>query len=190
MDNLKTLVLRKDYQAFNLFPISCINARDAVTRVISGSCEVVSNYDIRIKTANKDMEMYWPSVIRSLDPNIKHFRNIPQLDAEPLYYRDHAKCSYCDRNLTVAELTMDHVIAESKGGSRTWDNIVAACNDCNSKKGNQPAKGQWTPRRMPYIPTVWELIKLRKTYPVIIPHESWIDWLGEWPGGIQIKEAA
>ena len=190
MEKLKTLVLRKDYQPFNLFPISCINARDAVTRVISGSCEVVSNYDIQIKTANRDMVMFWPSVIRSLDPKIKHFRDVPNLDAEPLYYRDHAKCSYCDKDLTIQEVTMDHVHPVSKGGATSWDNIVSACNDCNSRKGNQLPKGQWTPRRMPWQPTVWELIKIRKTFPVTIPHASWLDWLGDWSGGISIKEAA
>lgn len=190
MESLKTLVLRKDYQAFNLFPISCINARDAITRVISGSCEVIANYDIRIKTANKDLEMYWPSVIRSLDANVKHFRNIPQLDPEPLYYRDHNVCQYCSKPLTIPQITMDHVYPVSKGGPTSWDNIVAACNDCNSRKGNQLPVGQWQPKQKPYTPSVWDLIKIRKTYPVTIPHESWKDWINPWPGGILIKEAA
>lgn len=188
--NLPTLVLRKDYQPFNLFPISAIKAKDALTRVISGSCEVVSNYDIRIKAANPDMEMFWPSVIRSLDPKVKSFRTVPNLDQEPLYYRDHAECAYCGKGLTVQEVTMDHVVAESKGGLRCWDNIVAACNSCNSRKGNLPAKGQWQPKRLPYVPTVWDLLKIRKKFPVTIPHDSWIPWLGEWPGGIEIKAAA
>lgn len=188
--NLPTLVLRKDYQPFNLFPISAIKAKDALTRVISGSCEMVSSYDIRIRSANPDIEMYWPSVIRSLDPKIKNFRDIPNLDAEPLYYRDHAECAYCGKGLTIQEVTMDHVVAESKGGRRSWDNIVAACNSCNSRKGNLPAKGQWQPRRMPYVPTVWDLLKIRKTFPVTIPHESWVPWLGDWSGGIEIKAAA
>jgi 5-methylcytosine-specific restriction endonuclease McrA len=190
MENLKTLVLRKDYQPFSLFPISSISARDAVTRCIAGSCEIVSCYDIRIKTANPDLIMYWPSVIRSLDPKVKQLRSTPILDKEPLYYRDHAECSYCGKGLRVDEITMDHVVPESKGGLRTWDNIVAACNDCNSRKGNLPAISKWTPRRLPYTPTTWDLVKIRKNYPIIIPHESWLPWLGDWKGGIQIKEAA
>lgn len=190
MDNLKTLVLRKDYQPFSLFPISYINARDAITRVVSGSCEIVSSYDTRIKTPNPNLVMYWPSVIRSLDPKIKKLRAVPNLDDEPLYYRDHAECAYCGKGLTVQEVTMDHVVPVSKGGPTTWDNIVAACNDCNSRKGNKPATGVWTPRRPPYTPTVWDLLRIRKTYPITIPHESWIPWLGEWKGDILIKEAA
>jgi len=190
MDSLRTLVLRKDYQPFSLFPISSIHARDAVTRVVSGSCEVVANYDIRIKTPNDKLVMYWPSVIRSLDPKLKKLRDIPNLSAEPLYYRDHAVCQYCGKGLTVHEVTMDHVMPISKGGPTSWDNIVAACNDCNSRKGNQAPKGQWMPKQKPYIPSIWDILKIRKTYPITVPDESWVPWLGDWPGQISIREAA
>lgn len=190
MDNLKTLVLRKDYQPFSLFPISYINSRDAITRVVAGSCEIVSCYDKQIKTPNPDLVIFWPSVIRSLDPKIKKFRDVPMLEAESLYYRDHAECSYCSKKLTIAELTMDHVIPGSKGGATSWNNIVAACNDCNSRKGNQLPVGKWAPKRPPYTPTVWDLLRIRKNYPITIPHESWKAWLGDWKGDILIREAA
>jgi 5-methylcytosine-specific restriction endonuclease McrA len=190
MDNLRTLVLRKDYQPFSLFPISCIPARDAVTRVVAGTCEVISNYNIRIKTANPDLVVHWPSVIRSLDPKVKKLRSIPSLTDESLYYRDHATCAYCGKGLTIQEVTMDHVVPSSKGGPKTWDNIVAACTKCNSEKDNLPASGKWLPKRLPYTPTIWDLIKIRKTYPVTVPDESWVPWLGGWNGEIKIMEAA
>lgn len=85
---------------------------------------------------------------------------------------------------------MDHVHPVSKGGPTTWDNIVAACNDCNSRKGNQPPNGKWAPKRAPWTPTVWDILKIRKTYPIIIPDESWVPWLGDWSGGIEIRAAA
>jgi 5-methylcytosine-specific restriction endonuclease McrA len=45
-------------------------------------------------------------------------------------------CAYC---LSSNEpLTMDHVIALSRGGSHTADNVVPACRSCNSKKGARP----------------------------------------------------
>ena len=188
MENLKTLVLRKDYTPFSLFPLSCINARDAVTRVVAGSCEVISSYDIKIQTPNH--EMYWPSVIRSLDPKVKKQSGIPQLSSEALYYRDHAECAYCGKAFTIAEVTMDHMVPSSKCGITHWNNILAACNDCNSRKGNSPATGKWTPRRLPYVPTVWDILKIRKNYPITVQHESWVPWLGDWPGGVTIRAAA
>jgi 5-methylcytosine-specific restriction endonuclease McrA len=32
-------------------------------------------------------------------------------------------------------LTVDHVLPRSRGGGTTWENCVAACYSCNSKKG-------------------------------------------------------
>jgi len=32
-------------------------------------------------------------------------------------------------------LTLDHVLPKSRGGPKTWDNIVSSCHKCNEKKG-------------------------------------------------------
>ena len=42
-------------------------------------------------------------------------------------------CQYCGSG---KHLTLDHVMPRSKGGSHTWDNVVAACERCNSRKGD------------------------------------------------------
>lgn len=41
------------------------------------------------------------------------------------------RCAYCGRKL---KLTQDHFVPLSKGGSYTQENIVPACNTCNSSK--------------------------------------------------------
>lgn len=43
-------------------------------------------------------------------------------------------CLYCDRY--DQELTIDHIVAISKGGPDSIYNVVLACNDCNSNKQN------------------------------------------------------
>lgn len=43
------------------------------------------------------------------------------------------RCAYCGERLE--KLTQDHVIPLAKGGSHTADNVVPACQSCNSKKG-------------------------------------------------------
>jgi 5-methylcytosine-specific restriction endonuclease McrA len=46
-------------------------------------------------------------------------------------------CAYCRR--ADLPLTKDHVIPLSKGGQHTAENIVPACQPCNSTKGNRLA---------------------------------------------------
>ena len=41
------------------------------------------------------------------------------------------RCHYCQRR---TKLTLDHVIPLSRGGTHTKENIVPACQSCNSKK--------------------------------------------------------
>ncbi len=42
-------------------------------------------------------------------------------------------CRYCGAS---RDLTIDHVIPQSKGGQNTWNNLVTACMKCNQRKGH------------------------------------------------------
>ena len=44
------------------------------------------------------------------------------------------RCVYCDLDLTDQEVHLDHVIAESKGSSTTFDNLQVTCRKCNLEK--------------------------------------------------------
>lgn len=44
--------------------------------------------------------------------------------------RDNHICAYCGESAG----TVDHVIPVAKGGSDEWDNLVACCTRCNSRK--------------------------------------------------------
>ena len=47
--------------------------------------------------------------------------------------RDNFQCLYCGDSAT----TIDHVVPRALGGKSTYDNCVAACQPCNSKKANK-----------------------------------------------------
>ena len=49
--------------------------------------------------------------------------------------RDGKCCVYCDEDLSDKEIHMDHVIAESKGGETTYNNLQVTCRKCNLAKG-------------------------------------------------------
>lgn len=53
-----------------------------------------------------------------------------------LYFR--GSCAYCGRKQSRRlKLTRDHVVPVSAGGMTTRQNIVPACNSCNSGKANK-----------------------------------------------------
>jgi len=48
---------------------------------------------------------------------------------------------------------MDHIVPKSRGGEKTWMNIVAACKGCNSKKNNRtPIEAKMPLIMQPHIP--------------------------------------
>lgn len=50
-----------------------------------------------------------------------------------ILFRDRHVCCYCGSSNGY---TIDHIIPQSKGGTSTWKNLVACCEECNSKKAN------------------------------------------------------
>jgi len=88
-----------------------------------------------------------------------------------LCIRDRYSCQYCGAKLIGEEITIDHVVARSRGGIATWQNCVLACVPCNERKGDRtpeeahmrlmrvPRKPHWTPSfTMPlrYRKASWE----------------------------------
>lgn len=62
-------------------------------------------------------------------------QRIPQNLRRRIIDRDGVYCVYCDEDLTNAEIHMDHVIPESKGGATTYHNLQVTCRKCNLAKG-------------------------------------------------------
>ena len=75
-----------------------------------------------------------------------------------VFARDSWTCQYCG---TRANLTVDHVIPRSRGGTSSWDNIVASCAPCNRRKGDRllPEVGMKL-KREPRIPSPHVLIQV------------------------------
>jgi CRISPR/Cas system Type II protein with McrA/HNH and RuvC-like nuclease domain len=45
------------------------------------------------------------------------------------------KCAYCE---SEENLTIDHIVPQSKGGLDTTKNVVCCCKSCNHDKGHTP----------------------------------------------------
>jgi 5-methylcytosine-specific restriction endonuclease McrA len=91
-----------------------------------------------------------------------------------IFKRDRYTCQYCGRQgrfvgvdrrvdeggrgsrlgrLSSEDLTIDHVVPRSQGGTSTWDNCVLACIDCNARKADRtPEQARMPLRRKPVRP--------------------------------------
>ncbi len=54
-----------------------------------------------------------------------------------LFKRDHWTCQYCGLQPGGDELTIDHMVPRSQGGTSTWENCVLACVTCNKRKADR-----------------------------------------------------
>jgi len=55
-----------------------------------------------------------------------------------IFERDGYKCRYCGKQLTRFTATLDHVKPVAEGGDNSFDNLLTACLDCNSRKQKRP----------------------------------------------------
>lgn len=66
-------------------------------------------------------------------------------------HRDNYTCQYC--GVKRNNLTLDHVLPRCRGGRDTWENLVAACNSCNERKGDRlPLEARMTLLKRPVRP--------------------------------------
>lgn len=47
------------------------------------------------------------------------------------------KCYICGKELTYSEITIDHVIPSSKGGTDHVNNLRPCCRSCNNRKADK-----------------------------------------------------
>lgn len=159
----------------SVFPnLYTIPAEDAIVRYLNGNCQVVYWYDRHILTPSRH-DLRWPSVI--VNNNTKSFLKEVRLKRSTLVVRDHFRCQYCYKPLSLNDVTYDHVIPKVKGGKHNWENVVLSCQPCNSQKGDSMPVGKWKPKQQPYVPTFFELLEKRKKFPVIIDDQNWAQFL-------------
>jgi len=94
--------------------------------------------------------------------------------------RDAGVCQYCG----AAAESVDHVVPKCKGGTDDWNNVVAACNQCNRRKGdklldNCGMKLKRSPRDPP--PHVRHMKALGLSHAWMNQHdETWRKYLGRF----------
>ena len=116
----------------NFVPIHVCSTRRAIGLILNGKASLVLNGRGEIRTISRIYPR--PSIIR-LEKMIRRPRPTIRLTKREVLRRDEYTCQYC--GLHTIHLTIDHVIPRRLGGRHTWENLVAACPNCNHHKGGR-----------------------------------------------------
>jgi 5-methylcytosine-specific restriction endonuclease McrA len=168
----RALVLNASYQ-----PLCVVPVRRAIVLALKGKAEVLHSNGVVFHSEHLTLSS--PSVVR-----LNYFVRVPyraraSMSRRAVLVRDSFQCQYCGR---PAE-NVDHVVPRSRGGGHNWDNVVAACRSCNSRKENRsPAEVGLHLRHPPRAPheSVWIMVAVDRVDP------AWEQYLG-LPGGLPIN---
>lgn len=155
----QALVLNATYE-----PLSIVSGRRAALLVLTGRAELV--HDSGEVLRGERIEVAVPSVIRLRSFVRTAFGRRCALSRRGVFTRDGHRCQYCGARAD----SIDHVRPRSRGGSHTWDNVVAACRRCNALKRDrllsetsmrlarppaEPPHGSWVVLSVPRVPQEW-----------------------------------
>lgn len=154
------LVLNATYE-----PLCVVSARRAVVLVLGDKAEVVHDSGDRMHSATLTVAV--PSVVRLVTYVRVPVRRRAPLNRRAVFARDGHRCQYC---AGPAE-SIDHVVPRSRGGQHVWENVVAACRACNTRKRDRllsetpmalrrhpavPRELTWITVVAGTVPTAWE----------------------------------
>ena len=147
---MQTLILNLDFN-----PLSVVSAhRGLVLSLKNKNIKVLEYYDSTIRSEGDIFEI--PAVML-----YERFVKPPKRRTISKHYvllRDKMTCQYCSKRLDSQTVSVDHVIPVSRFKTRndanTWDNLVACCKTCNTKKRNRsPDEAEMKLLRQPKQPS-------------------------------------
>jgi 5-methylcytosine-specific restriction endonuclease McrA len=150
-------------------PLCVVSSRRAIVLVLGAKAEPVDVADDEVHAERVTMAV--PIVVR-----LTRYVRVPYpvevpLSRRAVFTRDGSTCVYCGNSAT----SIDHVVPRSRGGTHSWDNVVAACRRCNHVKADRSlAELGWSLPRPPRAPSgaAWRLLGHRTVDP------RWREWLG------------
>ena len=139
---MRTLVLNAGYE-----PLAVVSFRRALVLVLAGKATIVEDGPIPVVAGSITLPR--PTVILlGRYVRVPHGRAVP-VSRRGVLRRDRHHCGYCGGHAT----TVDHVLPRSRGGTDTWENLVACCVRCNNAKGDRtPQEKGWHLRVRAYVP--------------------------------------
>lgn len=121
---------------YSFEPLKIISWNKALTLFFRRKADVIEEYANRVIRSSAH-EFQMPSVIRlNRYVHVQKYSKL-RLSKENIFFRDSYVCAYCKRHFKKKDLTLDHIVPLSRGGVKSWENLITACKKCNNTKGNQ-----------------------------------------------------
>lgn len=151
---MRTLILNAGYE-----PLQLVSWQKAICLVLTSKAEVIAEYGQVVRTVSSIYPL--PSVVRlKRYARVVRRLSLARCTRKNVFLRDKFQCQYCGAQCRAGSITIDHVIPKSKGGMTSWENVVAACQDCNRRKGSRtPEAVGLQLRRKPRRPGWKDLIE-------------------------------
>ncbi|BAZ14816.1 HNH endonuclease [Calothrix sp. NIES-4071] len=119
----------------NYLPLCRVNIKRAIVLLVTEKAEPLDMLpEVGWMVHSPSLVLHVPKHIRLKIASSERTWKVPPVNRREVLKRDHHTCQYCGSS---KHLTLDHVIPRSRGGLHTWDNVVTACERCNSKKGDK-----------------------------------------------------
>ena len=104
----------------------------AIVMMLLGKAELIIKLERSIRTINSSFPL--PSVLRLIN-YVKSKRKEITLTRRKIIERDRHQCQYCGR--TTGQMTTDHIIPKSNGGTDGYENLQLLHAHCHHKKSAQ-----------------------------------------------------
>lgn len=118
----------------NYLPLCRVNIKRAIALLVTNKAEPIDFTTGSWQVRSPSLVIFVPLHIRLIISSGERVWKVPPVNRKEVLRRDHYTCQYCG---SKKHLTLDHIIPRSRGGQHTWDNVVTACERCNSKKGDR-----------------------------------------------------
>ena len=151
----KVIQLNADFQL-----LAIVSMRKAISKVMTNKARIIEQDENR-PILHPALDFKPPLIIA-----LREYVYVPyikvKITRKNILIRDHYICQYCGEKLGKGNsVTIDHVIPRSRKEfpKNTWENLVACCKRCNSKKDNKtPLEARMNLKRAPVKPQVEDLL--------------------------------
>lgn len=152
--NSGVILLNADYSFLNI-----VDWKKAMTLLAKGKVAVHKYSNKVIKTAAGKIVKI-PYILRLIKFIRTLYKSRVPFSKKNVLVRDGFACAYCgDKS---KRLTIDHIVPKAKGGKSTFENCVAACRNCNNRKGSKTCReAHMFPRVKAYQPTISEFLRMK-----------------------------